>query len=164
MTSVETPTQKTIKIKELRTLIDVELGPSKVQTISQERINLFAEATGDWQWIHTDPEKAKDSPFGSTIAHGFLVLSLIAGINQDLLQITDAKNRLNYGLDRVRFPASLPVDSLVHGYTTLRSVQSVSKGIQLKFEVRVQAVGQTKPVCIAEFISLISGERLDTED
>lgn len=104
MTSVETPTQKTIKIKELRALIDVELGPSKVQTISQERINLFAEATGDWQWIHTDPEKAKDSPFGSTIAHGFLVLSLIAGINQDLLQITDAKNRLNYGLDRVRFP------------------------------------------------------------
>lgn len=163
MSAVKTQTKKSVSIADLHDLVDVELGPSAAQVITQERINLFAEATGDWQWIHTDPEKAAATPTGTTIAHGFLVLSLIAGVNQQLLAIEDATSRLNYGLDRVRFPASAPVDSVVRGYTTLKSVESTRAGIQLKFQVRVEADGQAKPVCIAEFISLIPGAQLDTK-
>ncbi|WP_304272897.1 MaoC family dehydratase [Pseudoglutamicibacter cumminsii] len=158
-TNTQQPTSVTIA--ELRNIVGVELGPSAEEVITQERINLFAEATGDWQWIHTDPEKAAATPAGSTIAHGFLVLSLIAGVNQQLLSIPDAASRLNYGLDRVRFPASVPVNSVLRGFTTLKSAESVRAGIQLKFEVRLEAEGITKPVCIAEFISLIPGAHLE---
>lgn len=163
MKVVKSQARKSVSIADLHDLVGVELGPSGAQVITQERINLFAEATGDWQWIHTEPEKAAGTPAGTTIAHGFLILSLIAGMNQQLLVIEDATSRLNYGLDRVRFPASAPVDSVVRGYTTLKSVASARAGIQLKFEVRVEAEGQTKPVCIAEFISLIPGAQLETE-
>lgn len=163
MSAAKTQAQKSVSIADLHDLVGVELGPSADQVITQERINLFAEATGDWQWIHTDPEKAAATPAGTTIAHGFLVLSLIAGVNQQLLAIEDATSRLNYGLDRVRFPASAPVDSVVRGYTTLKAVGSTRAGIQLKFEVRLEANGQAKPVCVAEFISLIPGAQLDTK-
>ncbi|WP_120004049.1 MaoC family dehydratase [Nesterenkonia muleiensis] len=152
--------KKTITIAQLNEIIDVELGPSEPITMTQERINLFAEATGDWQWIHTDPERAASTPVGTTIAHGFLVLSLTAGMNQQLLNIEDAPSRLNYGLDRVRFPASVPTDSVLRGFTTLKSFAQASSGIQLKFEVRVEAEGIVKPVCITEFISVIPGTRL----
>ncbi|MBV1778928.1 MaoC family dehydratase [Paeniglutamicibacter sp. ABSL32-1] len=164
MNPINTQQQASVAIPELRNLVGVELGPSSDEVITQDRINRFAEATGDWQWIHTDPEKAAATPAGSTIAHGFLVLSLIAGVNQQLLSIPDAKSRLNYGLDRVRFPASVPVDSVLRGFTTLKSVESVRAGIQLKFEVRLEADGIAKPVCIAEFISLIPGVQLETTE
>ncbi|WBL19497.1 MaoC family dehydratase [Citricoccus sp. NR2] len=161
-----TPSQTSaaeVNIENIRSIQGIEYGPSEPVQMSQSRIDLFAEATGDLQWIHIDPVRAADSVFGSTIAHGFLVLSLIATFNQQLVTISGAASRLNYGLNKVRFPSTAPVNSILRGYTTLSSAESVRAGTQLVFELKVVAEGVEKPVCVAEFISLVPGIHLSDE-
>ncbi|MGO1182280.1 MAG: MaoC family dehydratase [Micrococcaceae bacterium] len=152
-----------VDIEKIHSIQGVEYGPSGPVEMTQDKIDLFAEATGDHQWIHTDPVRAAESAFGSTIAHGFLVLSLIATLNQDLITINGAGSRLNYGLNKVRFPAPAPVNSTLRGYTALNKVESVRAGTQLLFELKVVADGIEKPVCVAEFISLVPGVHLSNE-
>jgi len=119
--------------------------------ITQERVNAFAEATDDRQWIHLDPERAAAGPFGSTIAHGYLTLSLLVPLLGEALPKLDGyRLSLNYGLDRVRFPAPLPVGSRIRGRFVVQSVDEVSGGVQAKVVATIEREGHDKPVCVAE--------------
>lgn len=124
---------------------------SEWREITQERVNAFAEATDDRQWIHLDPERAAAGPFGSTIAHGYLTLSLLVPLFGEALPKLDGyRLSLNYGLDRVRFPAPLPVGSRIRGRFVVQSVDEVSGGVQAKVLATIEREGQDKPVCVAE--------------
>ncbi len=119
--------------------------------IAQERIDLFAEATEDPQWIHTDPERAAAGPFGTTIAHGFLTLSLVVPLFEDALPQLDGYSlTVNYGLNRVRFTAPVPVGSRIRGRFRVESVEEVAGGRQATVAVTIEREGQEKPVCVAE--------------
>jgi acyl dehydratase len=118
--------------------------------MTQERVNQFADATDDHQYIHVDPERAKATPFGGTVAHGFLTLSLIAPISGQLFKVTDATMGINYGLDRVRFPAPLPVGAEWRGGAELVEVTEVPGGLQIKLKATVEVKGSDKPACVAE--------------
>lgn len=121
--------------------------------IDQQRIDLFAEATGDHQWIHVDPVKAAEGPFGSTIAHGYLTLSLV---NQFLPQMIDVQNismGVNYGCEKIRFPAAVKVNSRVRGRGRITRVDEVKGGIQATIEVTVEIEGSERPACVVETIS-----------
>lgn len=138
---------------ELKALVGSEVAVSDWMEISQQRVNMFADATGDHQWIHVDVERSKrESPFGGTIGHGFLTLSLLPTIFENALAMRDARMVLNYGLNKVRFPAPLPVGSRVRGRLTLKSVEEIDDGSQLVWEVLVEREGGAKPVCAAEFV------------
>lgn len=138
---------------ELKALVGSEVAVSDWMEISQERVNMFADATGDHQWIHVDVERSKrESPFGGTIGHGFLTLSLLPTIFENALAMRDARMVLNYGLNKVRFPAPLPVGSRVRGRLTLKSVEEIDDGSQLVWDVLVEREGGAKPVCAAEFV------------
>lgn len=140
-------------ITELQALVGQEIGVSNWVDITQERVNTFGVATNDQQWIHTDPVRAAaESPFGGTVAHGFLTLSLLPGLLQDAVYMEDMRMGLNYGLDKVRFPAPVPVGSRVRGRVTLRSIEPVAGGHQLLWEVTVECEGGSKPACVAEFL------------
>jgi acyl dehydratase len=130
----------------------LELGPSSWLTIDQERIDAFAEATEDRQWIHVDPARAKHGAFGSTIAHGYLTLSLIAGFAYELVPIDDAPMGVNYGLDRVRFPAPVPVGSRIRATFRVDRVDDVGDGLRVPMHVTVERDGHDKPVCAADII------------
>ncbi|HET9102886.1 MAG TPA: MaoC family dehydratase [Solirubrobacteraceae bacterium] len=130
--------------------IGEQLGHTPWREMTQERVNLFADATDDHQFIHVDPEKAQATPFGGTIAHGFLTLSLVAAMLGDLITVTDVKMGLNYGLDKVRFPAPLPVGSRFRGGVQLVSVDDVPGGKQAKAQVTIEVQGQEKPAMVAE--------------
>ena len=124
---------------------------SEWREITQERVNAFAEATDDRQWIHLDPERAAAGPFGSTIAHGYLTLALLVPLFGEALPKLDGyRLSLNYGLDRVRFPAPLPVGSRIRGRFVVQSVDEVSGGVQAKVLATIEREGQDKPVCVAE--------------
>lgn len=139
---------------DLRAAVGSELGHSEWILIDQDRIDRFAEATGDHQWIHTDPERAAASPFGSTIAHGFLTLSLLSTIGEQTLQVNGVKMGVNYGVNKVRFPASVPVGSRVRGHVTLVEVTDVpGGGVQLVTRVTIERENSTKPVCVAESVA-----------
>lgn len=139
---------------QLETLIGTEIGVSPWLTIDQERIGLFADATGDHQWIHVEPERAALGPFGSTIAHGFLTLSLLPGLLAEVeLPGPIPKLTINYGLDRVRFPAPVRVGSRVRAHMELMSVEEVPGGLQIKRKVTVEVEGQEKPACVAETLT-----------
>ncbi|MFI5959450.1 MaoC family dehydratase [Cryptosporangium sp. NPDC051539] len=136
---------------ELPKLAGTELGVSDWFEVSQERVNLFADATDDHQWIHVDPERAKaQSPFGGPIAHGYLTLSLLIPMWAQVLNVTDATMGVNYGLNKVRFPAPVPVGSKIRLTATLKSVDEVPGGYQLTVGAVIEAEGVAKPVCIAE--------------
>ena len=120
--------------------------------ITQERIDGFADATGDHQWIHVDAEKAEAGPFGSTIAHGFLTLSLIPAIAPSI-DVPGTRMAINYGLDRVRFITPVPVGSRVRARTVLRDVSEVQGGIQAKTEITIEIDGSDKPACVAETLA-----------
>ncbi len=123
-------------------------------TINQVQINQFADATHDHQWIHIDAERARQSPFGTTIAHGFLTLSLLPALFASALTVKGVRMGLNYGLNKVRFPSPVPVNSQVRGHIKLLSAESVDNGgFQFVWEVQIEREGGTKPVCIAESIS-----------
>jgi acyl dehydratase len=125
-------------------------GPSEWREIRQERIDAFAEATGDRQWIHVDPERAAAGPFGGTIAHGYLTLSLLAPLSEQVLRVTDTVMGVNYGLNKVRFPSPVPVGSKVRLTASLKSVEEVTGGLQLTLSAVIEREGGDKPVCIAE--------------
>jgi acyl dehydratase len=134
----------------LRELAGQHAGYTEWQTMEQDRVNRFADATDDHQWIHVDVERAKDSPFGGTIAHGYLTLSLVAPIMGQLVKVTDATTGLNYGLDRVRFPAPLPVGSRWRGGAELLEVTEIPGGLQMKVRVTIEVEDAEKPSMVAE--------------
>ena len=131
----------------------LELGPSEWQEVTQEQVNAFADATGDHQWIHVDPERAAAGPFGGTIAHGFLTLSLIPSFTFQLMHVEDASNAINYGVNKVRFPAPVPVGSRVRGSYRVDDVSDVPGGVQVTTTVTVEREGGEKPVCVAETVT-----------
>ena len=129
-------------VAELEALVGQEVGVSGWVDITQERVNSFGVSTNDEQWIHTDPARAAaESPYGGTVAHGFLTLFM-----------EDMRMGVNYGLDKVRFPAPVPVGSRVRGHVVLRSIGAVAGGHQLAWEVTVECEGSEKPACVAEFL------------
>jgi acyl dehydratase len=138
-------------------LVGRHAGYTEWQTMEQDRVNLFADATDDHQFIHVDPEEAKASPFGGTIAHGYLTLSLVAPILGELVQVTDTKVGVNYGLDRVRFPAPLPVGSRWRGGAELLEVTEIGGGLQMKARVTVEVEGAEKPSMVAEALVRLYG-------
>ena len=138
-------------IEGVQGLVGQHMGYSDWVTITQEQVNTFAEATGDHQWIHVDPERATaESPFGGPIAHGYLTLSLLIPMYSQVLVVSDAKMGVNYGLNKVRFPAPVPVGSKIRLTATLKDVEEVAGGLQLTVSAVIEAEGATKPVCIAE--------------
>jgi acyl dehydratase len=148
----------TTTVAELPSLKGQELGTSSWVDITQERVNQFAEATGDHQWIHVDVERANaESPFGGPIAHGYLTLSLIIPMYSEVLIISDAKMGVNYGLNKVRFPAPVPVGSKVRLTATLKDAEEVAGGLQITIAGVIEAEGGSKPVCIAEPVFRIYG-------
>jgi acyl dehydratase len=137
----------------LRALVGTELGRSRWFEIGQDRIATFADATDDHQWIHIDPERAaRESPFGGTVAHGFLTLSLLPSMLSDVLAMVDAKLVVNYGLNKVRFPAPVPAGSRVRAAIVLAALEDENGSSQLTLDVTVEREGGTKPVCVAEFL------------
>jgi acyl dehydratase len=122
--------------------------------VTQKQIDLFAEATGDHQWIHVDPERAKCGPFGTTIAHGFLTLSLVPQLLESSLVVREARMGVNYGLNRVRFTAPVPVGSRLRGQFTLQAAEQVPvDGWQYTWAVTVECEGTGKPACVADFLA-----------
>jgi acyl dehydratase len=140
-------------IDELRAKVGEELGVSEWHEVNQDEIDAFAEATGDHQWIHVDPERAAETPFGSTIAHGLYTLSLGPRFTFALFTIEGFAFGLNYGYNKVRFPAPLPVDSRVRMRATLASVDDVPGGVQLTITQTFEREGEEKPVCVAESVA-----------
>ncbi|TQS42101.1 MaoC family dehydratase [Cryptosporangium phraense] len=150
----------TTTIAELPSLKGTELGSSDWFEVTQERVNLFADATDDHQWIHVDPERAAaESPFGGPIGHGYLTLSLLIPMYAQVLRVTDATMGVNYGLNKVRFPAPVPVGAKIRLTATLKDVEEVAGGYQLTIGAVIEAEGASKPVCIAEPIFRTYGPR-----
>jgi acyl dehydratase len=141
----------TTTLAELPSYKGKELGVSDWIEVPQESVNLFAEATGDHQWIHVDVERARaESPFGGPIAHGYLTLSLLIPMWSQVLTVTDTTMAVNYGLNKVRFPAPVPVGSKVRLTATLADVEEIKGGYQLTVAAVIEREGGDKPVCIAE--------------
>ncbi|WP_341913079.1 MaoC family dehydratase [Polaromonas sp. YR568] len=138
-------------LSELAACVGQEVAISDWLTITQEQVNLFAEATGDHQWIHVDPEKARAGPFGGPIAHGFLTLSLLPRFFESSLEIVQSRMGVNYGLNRVRFTAPVPVGSRLRARLKLLACEPIdNEGQQMTWEVTVEREGATRPVCVAE--------------
>jgi acyl dehydratase len=142
------------KIADLQRLVGESLGTSEWRLIDQQHTHPFAEATGDHQWIHVDAERAKQGPFGGTIAHGFLTLSLLPAFFASAFEIRETKSGLNYGLDKVRFIAPVLVGKLLRAHFRLLEWTAVNGGgAQLKIEMTVECEGANKPACVAESIT-----------
>ncbi|MFZ2309074.1 MAG: MaoC family dehydratase [Rhodoferax sp.] len=142
------------QLSELPPLIGQEVATSDWITITQEQVNLFAQATGDHQWIHVDVERAKAGPFGAPIAHGFLTLSLLPTFFEAALRIEQTRMGVNYGLNKVRFVAPVPVGSRLRAHMKLLACDSIdNNGMQMAWEVTIEREGSTKPVCVAESIA-----------
>jgi acyl dehydratase len=135
-------------------MIGQEVAVSDWIDVTQERIDRFAAATEDYQWIHVDTEKARQSPAGGTIAHGFLTLSLVAGWSQRTIRIADVRMGINYGLNRVRFTGMVPSGSRLRARFTLMDAKPMDGGLQVFWKVIVEREGADKPVCVAETIGL----------
>ena len=140
-------------LADLQARVGEEVGVSEWITVDQKRINLFADATGDHQWIHIDAERAAKGPFGTTIAHGFLTLSLLPEMSASAFQVLDTRMGVNYGLDRVRFPAPVPSGSRLRGRFKLLKFEPLEGGAQLTVEVTMEREGSAKPVCVAESLA-----------
>jgi acyl dehydratase len=139
-------------IEELTPLIGTHLGYSNYRRITQEQVDLFAEATGDNQWIHVDPERAAEGPFGHTIAHGYLTLALIPVLLGGVMKVEGVAMGVNYGTNKVRFTAPVPVGSEVRAGATLNSVHAVDGGVQVALDVTVEVRDATKPSCVAQVV------------
>lgn len=147
---------KTVAFDELASLAGQEIGVSEWLQIDQDRINTFADATGDHQWIHIDVERAKkEMPGGKTIAHGYLTLSLIPMFGAQILRVTGVSRGINYGSNKVRFTNMVPVGSRVRARQKLLSVEARAGGLQIINEMTIEIEGQERPACVAETISLI---------
>ena len=144
---------RTIKgIEELKKLAGQDLGTGDWHEVTQEQINQFADATGDHQWIHTDVERAKAGPFGGPIAHGYYTLSIIPVLLRDVMSVEGMRMGINYGLNKLRFPAPVPIGSKIRANVKCASVEEVSGGLQGTFDVTVEVDGQDKPGCVAQVI------------
>ncbi|HEX3140537.1 MAG TPA: MaoC family dehydratase [Rhizobacter sp.] len=141
------------KISDLQPLVGQDVGVSEWITITQEQINQFAQATGDHQWIHVDPERAKAGPFGATVAHGFLTLSLLPQMGASAFTVKETRMGVNYGLNKVRFPAPVPVGSKLRGRFKLVEYIPLEGGAQMTLECTMEREGSDKPVCVAESLS-----------
>jgi acyl dehydratase len=137
-------------LAELPGLVGQRLGPTDWQQMTQERVDAFADVTEDHNYIHVDPERAKQSPFGGTIAHGYLSVALLAPISMELLSVSDAATSVNYGMDRLRFPAPLPVGAQFRGGAEVAEVTEVKGGMQVKLAMTVEVRDQDKPALVAE--------------
>ncbi|MFX1680712.1 MaoC family dehydratase [Mitsuaria sp. CC2] len=141
------------RLEEMGGWVGLEIGVSDWIAVHQPRIQAFADATEDQQWIHTDPARAAQGPFGATIAHGFLTLSLLPRFYETAFRVTEVRMGINYGLDRVRFPAPVPVGSRLRGRFVLKRLEPVEGGVQMMVEVTVESDAGGKPVCIAESLT-----------
>ncbi|MEV0775423.1 MaoC family dehydratase [Streptomyces sp. NPDC050433] len=139
--------------EELRAAVGEQLGHSDWLEIDQKRIDLFAEATGDHQWIHVDPEQAAQGPFGTTIAHGYLTLSLLPVLVPQILLVENVTMGVNYGTNKVRFPSPVPAGSRVRATAVLKEVAETGGGVQVTAVVTVEREGGEKPACVAESVS-----------
>lgn len=142
----------TTTLAALPELVGVDLGASEWIDITQERVNTFADATNDQQWIHTDPERAKDGPFGAAIAHGFLTLSLSIPLWTELLDVSDAATKVNYGLNKVRFLSPVKVGSRIRLQATIAQVEEVKGGLQITVDMTIEIEGAEKPAAVAQAI------------
>jgi len=142
-----------LKIRDLESRVGQEIAVSPWLEMPQERIDLFAKATEDFQWIHVDREKAKQSPYGSTIAHGFLTLSMLPKLTESTFEFSDRKMGVNYGLNKVRFTAPVPAGAKIRGRFTLAKFEKLEGGVQTTWSVTVEREGGDKPVMVAESIS-----------
>jgi acyl dehydratase len=154
MTSAST---QGIDMATLRESAGRHLGYTDWQEMTQERVNEFADATDDHQYIHVDVERAKQTPFGGTIAHGYLTLSMMASVLEKVMHVTDAAMGVNYGLDRVRFPAPLPVGAQWRGGAEIVDVAEIAGGLQVKVKGTIEVQGSEKPACVAECIVRLYG-------
>ncbi len=141
------------RLADLQALVGQDLGESDWVLVDQARIDRFADATGDHQWIHIDPARAAAGPFGTTIAHGFLTLSLLPMMFESAYAVADARMGVNYGLNRLRFPAPVPVGSKLRGRFKLLSYEPLDGGAQLVVEATIEREGSAKPVCVAESVT-----------
>jgi acyl dehydratase len=145
----------TLTLAELEASEERELGTSNWETIEQEQIGLFAEATHDHQWIHVDPELAAQGPFGSTVAHGYLSLSLLPYFMSQVLRVDGARMGINYGIEKLRFTAPVPVGSRVRLKATLRSAEKRGEGVLYHVGVEVEIEGSDKPALVGEVVYLV---------
>jgi acyl dehydratase len=140
-------------IEGLTPLIGTHLGYSPYRTVTQEQVQLFADATGDQQWIHIDPERAATGPFGQTIAHGYLTLSLVPVLLSSVMRVGGVKMGINYGANKVRFMNPVLVGSEIRAGATLASVEEIAGGVQVILDVVVEMKDATKPSCVAQVVS-----------
>ena len=145
----------TVKVADLPSLEGKDLGHSSWLDVTQERIDTFADATGDHQYIHVDPVRAKDGPFGTTIAHGFLTLSLFIPMWSELLEVADASTLVNYGTDKVRFVSPVPSGSRIRLHAVVKTVAEVKGGYQVHVDGTIEIEGQEKPAVVVESISRV---------
>jgi acyl dehydratase len=145
----------TLTLDELEQAGERDLGATDWVTLDQDRINMFAEATGDHQWIHVDPEMAAQGPFGGTIAHGYLSLALLPGLLSEVMTVEGARMGINYGIDRVRFTAPVPVESQVRLKAKLVSAERRGEGVLYKLGVEVEIKDAEKPALVGEVLYLV---------
>ena len=142
-----------VSLRDLESRVGQEVGVSPWVEMTQQRIDEFARATEDFQWIHVDPKRAKDSPFGGTIAHGFLTLSMLPKLSESTFEFSDRKMGVNYGLNKVRFTAPVPAGSKIRGRFVLAKYEKIEgNGVQTTWSVTIEREGGDKPVCVAESI------------
>jgi acyl dehydratase len=139
-------------MEDLTPLIGTHLGYGEYRTVTQEEVNLFADATGDHQWIHVDPERAKAGPFGGPIAHGYLTLSLIPVLLRGVMQVDGVAMGVNYGTNKVRFTSPVPVGSEIRAGATMASVEDIPGGVQVALDVVVEVKDAPKPSCVAQVL------------
>ena len=141
-----------LSLRSLENRVGQEVGVSPWVDMPQERIDLFAKATEDFQWIHVDPQRAKDSPYGGTIAHGYLTLSMLPKLAESTFEFSDRKMGVNYGLNKVRFTAPVPAGSRIRGHFKLAKYEKIGGGVQVTWNVAIEREGGDKPVMVAESI------------
>ena len=144
--------QRVVALGDLAGLVGERVGVSRWHAVTQEQINLFADATGDHQWIHVDPERARSGPFGTTIAHGYLTLSLAPMLLWDVLEVTGASQVVNYGIGKARFPAPVPVGSRVRLAVDLAAVEETKGAVQVTLGLTFEIEEMDKPACVAEIL------------
>ena len=145
-------TTRVERLDDLASFVGKELGSSSWIDVDQARINGFAQATDDHQWIHVDVDRAKDGPFGETIAHGYLTLSLLIPMWTSILKVRDVRTMVNYGLNRVRFPSPVPSGSKIRAHATLTAFEAISGGAQLTIDILVERQSGDKPACVAQLV------------
>ena len=144
-------------VQELTAAVDQPVGSSDWLLVDQERVDAFADATGDHQWIHVDRERAAESPFGGTIAHGYLTLSLLPMLGAQIFSLDTPGATLNYGVNKVRFPAPLKVGRRIRAHASVAGVAELPAGTQLTFGWTIEIEDESKPACVAETVVLLLG-------